>query len=109
MCKQGADMDYPGERSSAVTRTAGQTKSAMKVARVDTFVVDGAWRNFLFVKVTTDDGVVGWGEGTLGWKEFAVEQLIREFGDRYVVGMDPFRIEDLWFKLYQVELNLGPV
>jgi galactonate dehydratase len=79
------------------------------VERVDTFVVDAQWRNFLFVKVTTRNGLIGWGEGTLGWKEFAVERLIREFADRYVVGMDAFRIEDLWFKLYQVEHNMGPV
>jgi galactonate dehydratase len=79
------------------------------VERVDTLIVDAQWRNFLFVKVTTRNGLVGWGEGTLGWKEFAVERLIREFADRYVVGMDAFRIEDLWFKLYQVEHNLGPV
>jgi galactonate dehydratase len=83
--------------------------SGRKVERVETFVVDGAWRNFLIVKVATDDGIVGWGDGTLGWKEFAVEALVREFAERYVVGMDPFRIEDLWFRLYQVEHNTGPV
>ncbi len=80
-----------------------------KVERVDTLVVDGGWRNYLIVKITTDDGVVGWGDGTLGWKEFAVEALISEFADRYVIGMDPFRIEELWFKLYQIEHNNGPV
>jgi galactonate dehydratase len=82
---------------------------AQIVQSVETFMVNAQWRNFLLVKVTTRDGIVGWGEGTLGWKESAVEKLIREFADRYVVGMDAFRIEDLWFKLYQVEHNLGPV
>jgi galactonate dehydratase len=80
-----------------------------RVERVETFVVDGAWRNFLIVKVTTNDGIVGWGDGTLGWKEFAVESLVHEFADRHLVGRDPFRIEDLWFRLYQVEHNTGPV
>jgi galactonate dehydratase len=80
-----------------------------KVERVDTLVVDGGWRNFLIVKITTDDGIVGWGDGTLGWKEFAVESLISEFAERYVIGMDAFHIEDLWFKLYQIEHNNGPV
>jgi galactonate dehydratase len=80
-----------------------------KVERVDTLIVDGGWRNFLIVKITTDDGVVGWGDGTLGWKEFAVEALISEFAERYVIGMDAFRIEELWFKLYQIEHNNGPV
>ena len=35
--------------------------------------------------------------------------LILDFGRRYVVGMSPFNIEDLWFKLYQVEHNTGPI
>lgn len=90
--------------AEAVAKTAGRT-----VARVDTFVVEAGWRNFLIVKVTTSDGIVGWGDGTLGWKEFAVEALVREFAERYLVGRDPFRIEDLWFRLYQVEHNTGPV
>jgi galactonate dehydratase len=88
----------------AIAAAAGR-----RVDRVETFVVDGAWRNFLVVKITTNDGVVGWGDGTLGWKEFAVESLIHEFADRHLVGRDPFRIEDLWFRLYQVEHNTGPV
>ena len=52
-------------------------------------MVDGGWRNFLIVKVTTNDGVVGWGDGTLGWKEFAVESLVKEFADRYLIGTRP--------------------
>ena len=91
-------------RGASAVSTAGRY-----VESVETFVVDGAWRNFLIVKVVTNDGVVGWGDGTLGWKEFAVESLVHEFADRHLVGRDPFRIEDLWFKLYQVEHNTGPV
>jgi galactonate dehydratase len=79
------------------------------VERVETFVVEAGWRNFLIVKITTNDGVVGWGDGTLGWKEFAVESLVKEFAERYLIGKDPFRIEDLWFRLYQIEHNTGPV
>lgn len=88
----------------AVAAAAGRT-----VARVETLVVEAGWRNFLIVKVTTSDGIVGWGDGTLGWKEFAVEALVKEFAERYLIGKDPFRIEDLWFRLYQVEHNTGPV
>ena len=83
--------------------------SGHKVEQVETFVVDGGWRNYLIVKITTADGVVGWGDATLGWKEFAVQSLVDEFAERYVIGTDPFAIEALWFKLYQVEHNTGPV
>src|SRR5580704_5208291 len=81
----------------------------MKVKSVDVIMTAAAWRNFLFVKIETDSGLVGWGEGTLGWKETAVRELVLDFGRRYVVGQDPFDIEDLWFKLYQIEHNTGPV
>jgi L-alanine-DL-glutamate epimerase-like enolase superfamily enzyme len=72
----------------------------MKITNVEVFLTGTTWRNFLFVKLTTDDGLVGWGDGTLEWKESAVRDLILDFGRRYVIGMSPFNIEDLWFKLY---------
>ena len=52
---------------------------------------------------------MGWGEGTLGWKETAVRELIEDFSRRYLIGQNPFDIESLWFKLYQIEHNSGPV
>lgn len=83
--------------------------AALKVEKVEVFLIGAAWRNFTFVKISTDNGLVGWGEATLGWKETAVRELILDFGKRYVVGRSPFDIEDLWFKLYQIEHNTGPV
>jgi galactonate dehydratase len=97
------------ETSGITIAAVAEAAAGRTVARVETFVVEAAWRNFLIVKITTSDGVVGWGDGTLGWKEFAVESLVKEFAERYLIGKDPFRIEDLWFRLYQVEHNTGPV
>lgn len=81
----------------------------MNVTKVDCFLVAAGWRNYTFVKIQTDSGLVGWGEGTLGWKETAVRELVLDYGRRYVVGQNPFDIEDLWFRLYQIEHNTGPV
>jgi galactonate dehydratase len=81
----------------------------MKVASVDVYLIGAAWRNYVFVKIQTDTGLAGWGEATLGWKETAVRELIRDYARRYVVGLNPFDIESLWFKLYQIEHNTGPV
>ena len=81
----------------------------MKITKVEVLLTAASWRNFLFVKLTTDSGLIGWGDGTLGWKESAVRDLILDFGRRHVVGQSPFDIEGLWFKLYQVEHNTGPV
>jgi galactonate dehydratase len=81
----------------------------MKVTGVHVFLSAAGWRNYTFVKIETDAGLVGWGEATLGWKETAVRELILDFARRYVVGENPFDIEALWFKLYQIEHNTGPV
>ena len=64
----------------------------MKISRIETFRVPPRW---LFVRVETDDGAVGWGEASLeGWAE-AVEGAFVALRDRFV-GADPFRIEDAW-------------
>lgn len=81
----------------------------MKIEKVDVFLLGAQWRNYIMVKLTTDSGIVGWGEATLGWKESAVRELIVDFGRRYVVGSNPFDIEAMWFKLYQIEHNTGPI
>lgn len=81
----------------------------MKVTDVKVFLVGATWRNFVLVRIATDSGLIGWGEGSLGWKETAVRELILDFSRRYVIGQNPFDIEAIWFKLYQVEHNTGPV
>ncbi|HEX8194028.1 MAG TPA: galactonate dehydratase [Allosphingosinicella sp.] len=64
----------------------------MKIARIETFLVPPRW---LFVRVETDDGAVGWGEASLeGWAE-SVEGAFEAYRDRFI-GADPFRIEDLF-------------
>ncbi len=81
----------------------------MKIEKIEVLLTAAVWRNFLFVKLTTDEGIVGWGDGTLEWKESTVRDLILDLGRRYVIGHNPFDIESLWFQLYQVEHNTGPI
>ncbi len=62
----------------------------MKIGRIETFYVAPRW---LFVRVESDDGAVGWGEASLeGWAE-AVDGAMEALKDRFI-GADPFRIED---------------
>jgi galactonate dehydratase len=81
----------------------------MKITNIEVFLTCADWRNFLFVKLTTDSGLIGWGDGTLEWKESTVRDLILDLGRRYVIGHNPFDIESLWFQIYQVEHNTGPI
>ena len=54
-------------------------------------------RNYMYVKVETDEGVVGWGEATCG--PMSVATMVEEFGQQ-LIGKDPSRIEEHWQTLY---------
>jgi galactonate dehydratase len=34
----------------------------MRITKIETLTADGGWRNFSFVKLSTDEGLVGWSE-----------------------------------------------
>ncbi|MEZ5399751.1 MAG: galactonate dehydratase [Bryobacteraceae bacterium] len=73
----------------------------MKIAAVRTVVVNAQMRNWVFVKVETDqDGLWGWGEASLEWKTRAVAGAVADFAPM-VVGEDPARIEHLYQKMYR--------
>ena len=67
----------------------------MKITAVRPFIMRAAERNWLFVKVVTDEGLHGWGEASLELKELTVAQAIRDL-EPFLLGQDPTRIEHLW-------------
>lgn len=78
----------------------------MKIAEVKTFVVGNPPPHFgglywVFVKLTTDDGIEGVGEVySVPFHPKVVEQMILDVCDRHVIGADPFKIEKLWRVIY---------
>jgi galactonate dehydratase len=93
----------------------------MKITRIDTFLMqagapeDRAWasdkagvqnssRNWLFVKVHTDDGVYGVGECS-GWPR-VIEAAVRDLAG-VLVGEDPQHIEKLWQKMMSAQMAHG--
>jgi galactonate dehydratase len=64
----------------------------MKITGLQTYVVDAFRANYVFVRLTTDSGLDGLGEGTLEMKEPTVAAAIEQLGT-YLIGRDPFRIE----------------
>jgi galactonate dehydratase len=80
----------------------------MKIVDVTTYAVANppphrGGHNWLFVKLTTNTGLVGYGEDYIMGLPFSIEalaHLLEDVGRRLVVGADPFRIEALWRKLY---------
>lgn len=73
----------------------------MKITDVSTVVVNANMRNWIFVKVQTDQpGLHGWGEATLEWKTRTVVGAVEDIS-RYIIGQDPRRIEHLYQIMYR--------
>ncbi len=70
----------------------------MKITEVRV-IVTCPGRNYVAVKVLTDEGVHGVGEGTLNGSELAVAESLRHSSE-LLIGMDPHRIEDIWHLMY---------
>lgn len=72
----------------------------MKITSVGTVVVNAQMRNWVFVKVETDAGLVGWGEASLEWKTRGVVGCVADLA-ALIVGQDPRRIEYLYQIMYR--------
>ncbi len=66
----------------------------MKITGIETFAVGAGWKNWLFVRVDTDAGIHGVGEGTLNGFIGTTEAGIREL-EHLVIGEDPRRVRAL--------------
>ena len=79
----------------------------MKITDVQTILVANVppyrgGRVWLFVKLFTDDGLVGIGESTVAQagREEAQVALIKNLAEQFVIGANPFDIELLWQRIY---------
>jgi galactonate dehydratase len=75
----------------------------VKIGQVTTFLVSdpGAPRTCLFVKLETDDGLVGWGEcATFADRDLVVEQHVKSMAP-YICGRDPFAIKHFCLVMFQ--------
>ena len=61
-------------------------------------------RDAVVVKVTTDDGIVGWGEAHHGRAHTAVAKLIETTLKQLVLGMDAHDVTGVWEKMYRFQL-----
>ncbi len=69
----------------------------MKITRLETLYVQPRW---VFLKMHTDEGLVGWGEPIVeGWSQ-TTAAAVEEIG-RYLIGQDPRRIEHHWQAIYR--------
>ncbi|MEH1057113.1 D-mannonate dehydratase ManD [Micromonospora sp. CPCC 206171] len=81
----------------------------MKIVAADV-IVTSPDRNFVTLKITTDDGLTGLGDGTLNGRELAVASYLADHVVPLLIGRDPHRIEDTWQFLYRSAYwRRGPV
>lgn len=83
----------------------------MKITGVRPWLVKAStsyWGEYLFVEVTTDEGVSGWGEITSTTRSAnrALAAILRQVGDR-IIGDDPSRIEYIWHKIFRGFTYMG--
>ncbi|MBL4719969.1 MAG: mandelate racemase/muconate lactonizing enzyme family protein [Alphaproteobacteria bacterium] len=71
----------------------------MKVTNVETLHCDAGWRNYSFVKLTTDDGIVGWSEFDEGFGSPGVTSVIERAAER-VIGQSVGNHEHVYAELY---------
>jgi L-alanine-DL-glutamate epimerase-like enolase superfamily enzyme len=64
----------------------------VKIADVEPIIVDAGWQTWIFVKVTTDEQIVGWGECSQPRAPLAVAAAVRDF-KRIITGKDPRSFE----------------
>ncbi|HET6504168.1 MAG TPA: D-mannonate dehydratase ManD [Amycolatopsis sp.] len=75
-----------------------------------TVIITAPGRNYVTLKLTTEDGVVGWGDATLNGRELAVAAYLRDHLCPLLIGRDAHRIEDTWQYLYKgAYWRRGPV
>ncbi len=86
----------------------------MRLADVTTFVVGNpppGWggRYFVFVKLTTDDGLVGYGEAYAGtFNPNVVAAQLVDVAEHHLLGRDPFHVERFWRAAYGRGFTLRP-
>ena len=79
----------------------------MKIVRFETLMANAGLRNYLFIRLHTDNGLTGIGEATLEWQEKTVQTLAHEWLEDRVVGRDPFDIERLLDELIRDQYQGG--
>ncbi|HVY21092.1 MAG TPA: mandelate racemase/muconate lactonizing enzyme family protein [Bauldia sp.] len=71
----------------------------MKIASLEARVLGNPWKNWVLVKLVTDDGIIGWGDATTPMTYKPVLGAIEEMAP-LCVGKDPRQIERLWEALF---------
>jgi galactonate dehydratase len=87
------------QREARLQTQSSKEGRGMRITGLRTYRSYVNWRNWLFVRLYTDEGITGIGEATLHGNARAVEASIHEM-ESYLMGQDPFGIERHWEAIY---------
>jgi galactonate dehydratase len=112
-CGCALEPQQPGRGQAAATLAGFKPlQSGLKVTGMKVFGVSltpTSDRPYVFCKLETNQGIVGWGEGTLEGKAGATMACIEDFKD-FVIGADPMQVEHVWQSMYVHSFyRAGPV
>lgn len=79
----------------------------MRITGLKTILAQAGLRNYLFVQLTTDTGLIGLGEASLEWQERAVACLLHDWVAEQIIGADPADVETLAAKLIRDQYQGG--
>ena len=75
----------------------------MKITGINLYMVPPRW---LFLEMETDEGLTGWGEPVIEGRAATVKAAVQEL-ERYLIGNDPMKIEDIWQSMYRTGFYRG--
>jgi galactonate dehydratase len=78
----------------------------MKITDVIPYPVWVGHRNQCLVKVETDEGIYGWGESGMSFRDLAVSGAVRHYRE-WLIGRDPMQIGALWQEMYRSQYFEG--
>jgi len=81
-----------GAPHGAPESSCQRVSTAMRITSAKTFTVGNPWKNWVFVRLETDEGIFGVGEGTANAFAETIAAAIAELEDTYI-GLDPTQVE----------------
>ena len=78
----------------------------MKITDIQTRIVNAEMKNWVFVKILTDEGIYGWGESGLSTRELGVKGIIDHYKE-WLIGRDPLKRGALWQEMYRSQYFEG--
>ena len=73
----------------------------MRITKIEDLHCNAGWRDFSFLKISTDEGVTGWSEFMESYGSEGLAGVIRKLGSR-VIGWDPRAVEKITAYLHGV-------